>query len=455
MIMKRRMFGLLATTSFMTLKAAWANAQSAVDASLLTKTLTPTGAERAGNADGSIPAWTGGYTTLPAGWQPGTYMPDFFASEQPVVVINSSNMSQYTDKLSEGTVALMQRYGFSIKVYPTHRTAAAPQWVYDNVAANAKNATLDPQGGRFGFIGAWGGVPFPIPDASDPKIAGIQVIWNHLCRWNGKNYFSANCAYVVNNGGLVLASINQNAVTYPYYQSSDFGGVYFRDFDAVTAPANLVGGENLTYDFTDGPTESWLLLNGQGRVRKAPEVAFDTPSNYTDGVSNYDEYYGFNGSPIKYDWTLVGKKEVYVPYNNNGLCLPPASAVHQAHFLDPDVTRWELHRVWVVDAVLHPGERNVLARRRFYIDEDTWTVCHVDAWDANNNLYKVNTLYNQVRPDLPGTVLLNSAVTNLQTGDYATISGPWNEKVHSTVSFPTSYPTGTFDPENMAAASQY
>ena len=34
--------------------------------------LTPSGAEKAGNADGTIPAWTGGLTEAPAGFVEGT-----------------------------------------------------------------------------------------------------------------------------------------------------------------------------------------------------------------------------------------------------------------------------------------------------------------------------------------------------------------------------------------------
>ena len=39
------------------------------EAAQLGKTLTPTGAEKAGNKDGTIPEWTGGLTTPPAGLQ--------------------------------------------------------------------------------------------------------------------------------------------------------------------------------------------------------------------------------------------------------------------------------------------------------------------------------------------------------------------------------------------------
>src|ERR1700722_17699158 len=142
MKINRRTFGLLAGSSMTALKLGQANAQTTADPTLLTTTLTPFGAERAGNADGSIPAWTGGFTTLPEGWQPGQTMPDFFADDQSTLTINASNMTSYAGKLSEGTQAMITKYGFSIKVYPTRRTHSMPQDVYDNIAKNIARAKL-------------------------------------------------------------------------------------------------------------------------------------------------------------------------------------------------------------------------------------------------------------------------------------------------------------------------
>ena len=209
--MKRRSFGLLAGSSVVAMQVAGkARAQSAApDASQLGTTLTPMGGEMAGNADGSIPAWTGGVTTLPAGVGPNEFVPDLFPDEQPVLVIDSSNVSQYAHMLSEGAVTMMTKYqGFKIKVYPTHRTAAAPQAVYDRIKANVATAKFtddDPVGGRFGFQGAFGGVPFPIPDTSNPLAAGAQIIWNYNACWASYAYHKPYQAWSVSNGQLSLA----------------------------------------------------------------------------------------------------------------------------------------------------------------------------------------------------------------------------------------------------------
>jgi hypothetical protein len=457
MKMKRREFGLLASTGATALKFGYAQAQSAADPNLLTTTLTPYGAERAGNADGSIPAWTGGITTPPAGWDSSQHVPDPFADEQPIVTIDASNMAQYADKLSEGIMAMMTKYGYSIKVYPTHRTAAAPQSVYDNIAKNISRAHfVDQANPQAGFTGGFGGIPFPIPDISNPLVAGAQIINNHNLRWQGHAFQNREVGYVVNGGHPSLSLSTPVKYDFPYYYRPDIPTILQREYIVFTEPANITGEILVVHYFTDEtPQQSWELLQGQGRVRKAPEIAFDTPSSYADGIANYDEYLGFNGQIIKYDWKYLGKKEMYVPYNNTGMILLPAEDVIKEHFFDPDVIRWELHRVWVVDATLHEGERNVLVHRRFYMDEDTWAITYSDAWDADGNLYHVNISFNTLRPELPGLVFATSAIFNLQTGDYVTPSGLWNEKANPSYKFYDGFPDSTFDPTNMAAAAQY
>jgi hypothetical protein len=157
---KRRKFGLFSAASVAALRLNFAAAQTAKDPNLLKTTLTPLGAERAGNADGSIPAWTGGYATAPDGWKYSEYMPDFFADAQLILVIDGSNVDQHADNLNEGTITILKEYpDFKVKVYTTHRTAAAPQSVYDASAANLVNTKLNDPSGRFGFNGGHDGVP--------------------------------------------------------------------------------------------------------------------------------------------------------------------------------------------------------------------------------------------------------------------------------------------------------
>lgn len=468
--MKRRTFGMLSGGSLMALKAGQARAQSAtVDASELGGSkLTPFGAERAGNADGSIPAWTGGMTSMPAGVKAyGDYVPDLFPGEQPVVVVNASNLDQHADRVPKSIQVMIKKYGLSLNVYPTHRTAAAPQWVYNNIKSNAVNAKFvaqDPVGGRFGFTGAHGGIPFPIPDQSNPLTAGAQIIWNHNSIWRGFCFLVDVQGWVVNSSQVAMTAAGQQHYKLPYYSQKPmahkYDGALQLLYTPYTGPGNLVGQAIIIWAFDDphkNPQEAWELLNGEGRVRRAPEVAFDTPSPQVDGIANYDEFYGFNGSLERYDWRLIEKKEVYIPYNNNKLYSVNARQAHKAHFFDPDLVRWELHRCWVVEATLHSGERNVIAKRVFYVDEDTWQIAVGDEYDGNMNLYKADIVYNACVPTLPGVIYGQNTINNLQTDNYCSLQGPWDcvkypERFYN---FVKDIPDIIFDPNHMAASSQY
>jgi hypothetical protein len=460
--MKRRNFGFLTGCSMigLGLRSRHAYAQAADPHQLLSTTLTPLGSERAGNAAGTIPAWTGGFTEMPSDWNPATQIvPDFWAHETPRLVVDSSNMAQYSDNLSEGVKHLIQNSGLSLKIYQTHRTATLPQYVYDNIVKNATSAQLDPNGGRLGFLNAYGGTPFPIPDTSDPLAAGAQIIWNHETRWDGYAYNAQIQAWAVSNGSPVMAARGDLHYLYPYYDPNGsletFNGILQDAHVNVTAPASQIGGGLVAHYYTDplkNPNIIWQLIEGEGRVRKAPELQYDTPSGHQDGIINVDEENGFYGALNEYDWKFIAKKEIFIPYNNNAMRRAMPLDVMGQKFLNPDVIRWELHRVWVVEANLHPGERNVLARRRMYVDEDTWTIMLADSWDAGNNLYKEDMTFNYVMPNLPGTILLNSVGYNLQTGDYATINGPMgNDGPENFVPMPPSY----FEPQSMAASASY
>jgi len=431
-------------------------------AAQLKTTLTPMGSERAGSADGLIPAWTGGETTLPAGLSPSAVMPDFFAGDQKIVSINASNMAQYKDRLSDGVMAMMQKYpDFRIDVYPTHRTFAAPQAVYDNIYQNALNAKPDPDGARIGFSGAYGGIPFPIPDA-DPYQAGAEIMWNHNCRWQGYAFDRILASYVMSHGVLTLASGYHVHEDSPYYDPNGSLATYdgwIRRFQIdYLAPPNINGQQLIELQPTNAkfsPTEVWQYLNGQGRVRKAPELTYDTPASAADAVANYDEYFVFYGAQDRYDWKLIGKKEMYIPYNNNKVGLIPAQDVHMPHFLNPDDVRWELHRVWVVDATLHQGDRNVVPHRRFYVDEDTWDATVADEWDAQGNIWKVDMMLTQVRPEIPATFYMDSITYNLQSDEYVTLGGPFGNAPYNGPETDGPIPANEFNPQTLGAQAQY
>lgn len=400
---------------------------SAEDAQKLKTVLTPFGSEKAGNKDGTIPAWDGGYTKVPAGYQSGQQRPDPFASEKPVLSITAKNIDQYGDKLAEGVKVLLKKFPtFRIDVYPTHRTQAAPQWVYDNIFTNATRAKL--ANGGLTLEGAYGGVPFPIPKT------GNEVMWNHLLRWQGEAVDYRFRAYVVAAGNAaVLAAENVTPLDFSYYRKSgsinDFKGDYFKAKVATLAPSYKAG-ELFMYrdpvDQANNGRQAWQYLVGQRRVRKAPTIAYDTPDSTTSGTLNFDEHFVFLGPLDRFNWKLVGKQEMYIPYNSNRSYLTKDSDLVTSNHWNPDHVRWELHRVWIVEGTLATGKRHVIPKKRLYIDEDSWLAVMMDGWDGQGQLWKFNFNIPMIAADMPGQYSSMYGAYNFETGIYA-VAGMTNE----------------------------
>jgi hypothetical protein len=393
------------------------------EAQRLASELTPLGAERSGGADGQIPPWEGGYTEASPGYRSGQPRPDPFAAEKPILRIDAKNMAQHADKLSDGVRALLERFPtFRVDVYPTHRTAAAPRFVYDDTLQNATRATTK-QGG-VSITGAHRGIPFPIPRN------GAEAIWNHLLAWKGESVSYKYRSYiVVGSDSPVLTTGAELHLQFPYYDpagSADrFEGNFLLTKTRITEPPFKVGESLLTHDPVDQFEEgrkAWQYIVGQRRVRRAPTVSYDNPSSLTSGFSLFDEIFLFNGAIDRYDWKLVGKRDLIVPYNTARFHTKKISEVLGPHHLNPDHVRWELHRVWVVEATLASGKRHVMPKRRFYLDEDTWLAVLSDGWDARGQLWHVGLALPFVVPELPGVVTGPYVIFDLVKDGYAASS---------------------------------
>jgi hypothetical protein len=396
-------------------------AVSAEQAALLKNTLTPMGAVKAANADGSIPAWTGGFTQTAPGYQSGAKRNDPFAGEKPLLTITAQNMAQYADKLTAGTQAMLKKYpdSYSVVVYPTHRTAAAPQAVYDATLANATQASLI--NGPSGPMpqGAAGGVPFPLPQS------GAEAIWNHLLRWRGASWHANFTQYMTTSDGKhVLTNDSRADFQMPWYLPAGGGdaGVFYavrmiNDGPPLRAGEAITGLQNLDAD----KVVAWTYLPGQRRVRRLPNACCDTPAPATAGVMSFDELTVFDGRIDRFDWKLVGKREMYIPYNANRVFTAESpEALFDDHHLKSSAVRWELHRVWVVEATLKAGQRHVMAKSTYYLDEDTWAAVLGERYDARGQLAKVLWSSPVVLPELPGVVTVTTGFYDLLSGDWFT-----------------------------------
>lgn len=381
-------------TTFMTAALSLAMlhaAQAAVtpeEAKALVSNLTPMGAERAANRDGTIPAWTGGMKTPPACYKKGEgRLCDPFATEKPLFSINAQSMDKYADKLSEGQKAMFRRNpAYRIDVYPSHRTAALPQWVYDNTAKNAVRAKTT--SGGVGIQDAQGGAPFPIPKD------GYEAMWNHLTRYMGQGRTSISDTYNVDaSGNVTLAVRTKSLEDFPYYDAAKpAADVLWRLRHNYLAPARQAGWGIILVDHVNAATKgrrAWQYLPGQRRVKLAPDLAFDTPATQNAGAAFYDDVFMFNGSMERFDFNLVGKKELFVPYNTYKWgWTAPVKDILKPNMVNPDVMRWELHRVWVVEATLKAGARHGYSKRRFYLDEDTWYALLNENYDARGEVWR-------------------------------------------------------------------
>ena len=416
-------------------QSAW-GAVSPQEAARLGQDLTPLGGEKAGNADGTIPAWTGGIkSAAEAGfpnYRSGDQHPDPFASDKPLFTITAANLSQYAARLTEGHKALFKAYpDYKLIVYPTHRSAASPEHVYEATKRNATSGKLVPDGN--GITGALGGVPFPIPQS------GVEIYWNHVTRWRGlAAALDVGQAPLTASGTYTLVKFKEEFY-FQYYEpgmtEAALNNILLFFTQETTAPARLAGEILLvqeTLDQAKEPRRAWVYNPGQRRVRRAPNVAFDNPGTNADNLRTADQFDMYNGSPQRYDWTIVGKKEMYVPYNAYRLQDPKISysaMLHRNH-LNQDLARYELHRVWVVDSKLKAGASHLYSRRTLYVDEDSWQILAVDCYDSRGQLYRVQEGHAMNYYDLPSLWTTLELVMDLSNGRYLAL-GLQNEEPKS------------------------
>jgi hypothetical protein len=399
-------------------------AVSPQEAARLGADLTPLGGEKAGNADGSIPAWTGGLKSAADAGFPNYHSPDHYpdpyASDKPLFTITAANVSQYAAKLSEGHKALFKTYpDYKMVVYPTHRSGASPQRVYEGTKRNATTAKLVPDGN--GFTGAIDGTPFPIPQS------GVEVFWNHVTRWRGVGAaLEVGQAPMTASGGFTLVTFKEEFYFQfydPALTESQLNNILLFFTQETTGPARLAGEVLLVQETIDQAKEArraWVYNPGQRRVRRAPNVAFDNPGTNADNLRTTDQFDMYNGSPQRYDWKIIGKREMYVPYNAYRLQdgkLKYSDLLHKNH-INQDLARYELHRVWVVDSTLKPGVSHIYSRRTLYVDEDSWQILAIDCYDTRGQLYRVQEGHAMNYYNLPSLWTDLELVMDLSNGRY-------------------------------------
>jgi len=371
-----------------------AYAASEADAAKLGKELTAVGAEKGANKDGSIPAWVG--TEAPtAGWAYGKSRAAHFKyqGDKPLYSIDASNVDKYADKLSPGQIQqVKQGKGYKMEVYPTRRTCGNPDFVVDNTKKNVTTAKLGADGWSLKEA-SMPGVPFAVPKT------GTEVIWNSKMRYAGVGFElpSVHTALSPRQGGSEwIDAVSTQTYFFPWGKKgsaplSSFPQAEYFTYFAYKSPTALAGQALAITNFLDKTNEVYYYFPGQRRVRRMPTYAYDAPQIGFENQYTMDEPRMFNGTIERFDWKLVGKRELIVGYNAFGMYDPNVKFNDVAK--DDGVAsanrRYELHRVWVVEATVKAGVRHVAPKRTFYIDEDSWAMVVAEDYDAQGKLWKL------------------------------------------------------------------
>jgi hypothetical protein len=422
----------------------------------LGNSLTPVGAIKAGNKDGTIPAFEG-RVAIPAGYNPKEpgVRPDPYANEKPLYSITAANMAQYQDKLSPGVKAMLQKYPtFRVDVYPSHRNMVYPKWVLDNTIKNA--TACKAVNNDLTLEGCYSGIPFPIPKT------GSEVMWNHLLKYTAPGAWVGRMqSNVVDASGTPTLQGDQVATFESYWYDERTTGVvpvgtdFFRYRHDVQGPARKAGESLLILESTkmgSGGTRIWQYLPGQRRVKMSPDLAYDTPQPQSGGTQTMDDVRGFNGALDRFDFKLIGKREMLIPYNSYRMQAGGSCAIKQRlapkHY-NPDCVRWELHRVWEVEGKPKSGVRHLYSKRVMYFDEDAAGAGIGDSYDSAGAPYRVNMVFPYAFYEGDGIMGDHFATFDLSTGAYSdSVTAVETGGMRMAPRQPATYWT----PDSMAAA---
>ena len=375
------------------------------EAARLGQDLTSIGAEVSGLADAphglSIPPYSGGWSA--ADDSSSADVPeDPYADEQALFVIDHGNMDAYRDILTPGQRALLSHYPqtFRMRVFPSHRSAAVPEHVRQATRRNATQVTLKSDGN--GFSGTAHGFPFPIPGS------GQEVIWNHMARYRTRGFrgFTNNAATTSSGAYVIERAYMEATFQYgnPQLAYADWDNELGRILRKVVAPANKAGDAVLLHVPMDRAADDikiWSYNPGTRKVRRIAEVGYDNPAQ--DGLITHDQVDMFNGPLDRYNFKLLGKKPLLVAYNSyalHSLELKYEDILDKGH-MNPQLVRYELHRVWVLEATLKDGLSHIYSKRLMYLDEDSWLILLSDMYDQRGEFWRTSMAFALQYPQIP------------------------------------------------------
>lgn len=414
--------------------------------------LTPIGAEQAGNKEQTIPEYSYERVKFPK-WvykEKAPHIPNPYKHERPLFNITADNYLDHADKLTAGQVAMFERYPetFVMPIYKTHRNASYPAEWYLNSDEHLKTARLVDDGE--GFEGAFYGVPFPQPKN------GYEMIWNHKVKFGAHNINMVYDGAVVYNKGHIgitkALTLSQSDYLYLDGGAENVTGIFGKRVMEWKEPKKRRGEMILVHEPMNQialQRSAWTYMPATRRVRRAPVVAYDTPSQ-AGMIMTTDDGRLFNGALDRYDWNIIGKQEVYIPYNNYLLDDPTVTykQLLTRNHINPIYMRYELHRVWVLEATLKPKANHVYAKRRFYLDEDSWSIQLADIYDGRGNLWRTHMQSMIYHPKLKGPWGRVQMFHDLHSGHYV-LANLINEQKEGENLNNSREPNETFTPSGL------
>lgn len=389
---------------------------------------TRLGAVAAGNATNDIPAFEGVKSLkCPAHYKKGDYLPNPYKDEKPLFRIDHTNVDQYKDRLSPGQVARLKKNKFFyMNIYPTHRNFEHPEKYYQATEKNVKTCKLDEKGVLRGFNG---GIPFPVPKN------GLEAIWNVKKPWAGDDLITDDCRRVVSPSGKIRKM--RMTVKIMAFDETRLGkkvpnpdGATLKILNYYTYPADREGEAALAIAYIDDNKDQdvWAYIPTLNRVRRAPTLQGGT---MLDGEWTADDAgFDFRGTASDWNWKLLGKKEMYIPANNYEMwqvnvpdskeCLPGD--------INPELLRYELHRVWVIEGTPKEGYSHPYSKRVGYYDEDHWSPVTADRYDKRGNLWRMAEYYQCYNYCTKQRYVIGYFYLNLESGRYDLFGGCRDEQ---------------------------
>ena len=406
------------------------------------------GADPSGSDDVAVPPWDGGF---PKKDREGSHHINPYADERPLFIINSENYLQHKDRLSAGLIALLKQYPdtFSIPVYPSHRSANYPNWFYETMRKNHSDVALLENGNA--IRNPIAGVNFPNPKS------GLEAIWNHLARWRGIYVSRQVTEAIVYDDGKRRAFRAMQSASLELFRPSqeaitDKSALLYY-YSKILEPVNLSGGALLVVDYLNQhkyPRQTWSYDASQRRVKRIPHVTHDSAALMVEGLRTADDTDMFNGSPERYDWDLVGKRIMYIPYNSYEFTSPAVSYddLLTRYHPNPKYTRFEAHRVWEVVATLKSDAYHVYKKRVFYIDEDSWSIAIADQYDRHGKIWRISMAHLKNYYEVPLIFSTSEVYLDLKS-KYYNVAGLTNEEKSSGDFSDTPPPKSYFSPAGL------